>query len=129
VREWFKKTPKSEPTSPENKRRAERFNKVEPTRVYGEEEARDVVLRDISLSGVRFFCPQPLEKNSVLNIRINYNPIDFPVRVLVAWQRPVEGGFDHGAEFINVPDDEMNLLVDHLDEIRPSLLKDSPPKS
>jgi len=118
---WFSRK-KPEPKDPADKRRAERVPIFEITDVFGAGERLKAVVKDISLSGIRFSLPHQLEKQTVLKVRIDYNPVDFPVRALVVWVRPVsENEFDHGAEFVNVPQDEMNLLADHLETLKAAL--------
>jgi len=117
---WFGK----KKTSPDaaDKRRAERVPVFELTDIYAPGEHEQVTVKDISLSGLRFSMSRPLEVQTVLKIRIDYNPIDFPLRALVVWARPVsDHEYDHGAEFINVPDDERNLLADHLESIKAAI--------
>lgn len=119
---WFSRKPKEKAVDPSDKRGAERVPIFEVTDVYATGEQQKVVVKDISLTGLRFSTPCPMALQTVLKVRIDYNPIDFPLRALVVWARQVgDAEYDHGAEFVNVPQDEKNLLADHLETIKEAL--------
>jgi hypothetical protein len=122
---WFKKKkPEKSASDFSDKRKAERLYVTDDTELFAPEEVHKITLKDISKTGVRFVSDALIPKNTVIKIKINYYPIDFPLRVNVIWSKKVsEMEFEHGAEFVNVPQDEMNMLLDHLDLIRESLQK------
>lgn len=70
-------------------------------------------LIDMSGSGVRFTCPQPLEVGFVLVITLpligGSQPRD--LRAHVQWVRPAGKEWQIGAEFFNVPAADRDLIV------------------
>lgn len=116
---WFGRKKPQAPTDGSDKRRAPRVPVFELTDMRATEEHLQVTMKDVSLVGLRFGTNRPLAKDSVVKVRIMYNPIDFVLRAVVVWNRQVsEDEWDNGAEFVNVPADERLLLEDHLETLR-----------
>ena len=116
---WKKKKPDAS-----NKRKVERFNWEDTTDIFTPEGEVKIAVKDISAGGLRFLADKLLPKNTVLKIKINYNPIDFPLRLLILRNVEVAPGvYEHGGEFINTPPEEMTLLQDHLELIKAELHK------
>lgn len=116
---WFgrKKPPQAQDGS--EKRRAPRVPVFEVTDMMSTDERVQVTVKDISAVGIRFASNAPLTKDSVIKVKIQYNPIEFVLRAVVMWHRQVKDGeWDNGAEFVNVPADEKLLLEDHLETLK-----------
>lgn len=114
---WFRKNPKR--TQGSNKRTHERFNWEDSTDLFSPEGGRKIDVKDISKGGIRFFSNEDIPKNTVFKIKLNYNPIDFPLTVMVVRSRQAEEGiYEHGGIFVNVPKEDMILLEDHLEMIQ-----------
>jgi len=120
---FFKKKPKVEPEKKGMDQRATpRFSVNEISLLISSGEKCSVTLRDISLGGVRFETDRELPKDSVTSFVIDYNPINFVLKVHVVRCRRLENGnFEIAGPFVNVPGDEMNLLKDHMETIRQSI--------
>ena len=112
---WFKKRSKTGG----GKRVFERFNWEESTDLFSPEGGRKIDVKDISKGGIRFWSDEAIPKNTAFKIKINYNPIDFPLMVMVVRSTEVqEGIYEHGGVFVNVPREDMILLEDHLEMIQ-----------
>lgn len=116
---WFGRKKPQESKDGADKRRAPRVPVFELTDMMATEEHLQVTVKDISLVGIRFSTARPMAKDSVVKVKIQYNPIDFVLRAVVMWNRPLgDGDFDNGAEFVNIPPDEKLLLDDHLETLK-----------
>jgi len=114
---WFKKKSKSKDSF--NKRISERFNWEDSTDLFSPEGGRRIDVKDISKGGLRFFSDKEIPKNTAFKIKINYNPIDFPLMVMVVRSKEIEEGiYECGGIFVNVPREDMILLEDHLEMIQ-----------
>jgi hypothetical protein len=119
---FFRKKPKVEEKKGADQRATPRFSVNEISLLIASGEKCKVILRDISLGGVRFETDRELQKDSVTNFVIDYNPINFVLKVHVLRCKPLENGnFEIAGPFINIPTDEMNLLKDHMETIRQSI--------
>jgi hypothetical protein len=103
-----------------DKRRFERIPIVEYTDIEGHRHTVPVKLLNISLGGVKFQCQEKLEKSSVYTLIMNFHPIDFPVCITIAWEKPpaVPGPYEYGAEFYELPREERWLLREHLEQLK-----------
>jgi len=87
-----------------------------------EKDPLKVKVRDLSMGGIGFLAPQPLDVSKVFTLFLDYDPVDFPLRVVILWNKPVEDSeFLHGAEFVNVPHEEGVLLKDYIEALRKSM--------
>ena len=77
-----------------------------------------IELLDLSASGARFRAPRDIPVNSALRITINFYPVEFPIRGLVAWSRKVdEETYEHGCEFVNLDPEEQYLIKNYVNEV------------
>ncbi len=80
-------------------------------------EEYPIRLLDISTAGARFESDREFSPESLVRILLDHFPVDVPLRALVAWSRPLDGGlFEHGVEFINLPRAESVLVQDFIVE-------------
>jgi len=80
-------------------------------------EEYPIQLLDISKAGARFESDRQFSPESLVRILLDHFPVDVPLRALVAWSRPLDGGFfEHGVEFINLPRAESVLVEDFIVE-------------
>jgi hypothetical protein len=87
-----------------------------------EKNAMRIKVRDLSMGGIGFISPLPLDVSKVFTLHLDYDPVDFPLRLVILWNKPAdEGEFLHGAEFVNVPKEEGVLLKDYIEALRKSL--------
>jgi hypothetical protein len=102
-----------------DKRKAPRLQFVDVTYVSDKEGTFKGQVFDISLTGIRFGTDREIPKRTVVDVNINYNPINFMQKAHVVWcKKRQDGIFEHGAEFINIPKERKLLLEDHLEDIR-----------
>jgi len=103
-------------SKPSERRREPRVAVVETLDAGGASgEPFAIELVDLSASGARFRTPQPIPVDTAIRMNINFYPVDFPIRALVVWTRPLDGGgFEHGAEFVNLPPEEAFLIRDYV---------------
>ena len=61
-------------------------------------------LMNISSSGMRFSLAQKLNKKEVIDININYDPVNFIQKAFIIWSKKNEekDKYEYGAEFINM---------------------------
>ncbi|MFH2144669.1 MAG: PilZ domain-containing protein [Candidatus Omnitrophota bacterium] len=83
-------------------------------RKNGEDKAeKKVLVRNISISGMRFIADEPLEREKLLLMRLVIPSIPVPinVEVKVVWQRIFsESFFDTGAEFVDFDYNQQEAL-------------------
>lgn len=72
---------------------------------------------DISVSGIRFYAEHKFSTGYIVDLSINYNPINFLQKAFVRWTSKVENEYEYGAEFINVNAINKLLLEDHIQNI------------
>lgn len=105
-----------------NKRKNARQETTDVTYVTNNEGTFKGSVTDISLSGIRFVLDYEIPKSYIVDVNINYNPINFIQKAHVVWSKKKEGGsYEYGAEFINVPKERLMLLEDHIQDIKKSL--------
>jgi len=76
-------------------------------------ESITIRLRDLSERGIRFTCDRQIPLYSAIVINFDLYPVNFALRALVVWCREEEKDrYIHGAEFVNLQDEEELLLVD-----------------
>jgi len=108
--------------SGKDKRKANRQDTLDVTYISNSEGTFKGSIIDISLSGVRFVLDIEIPKSYIIDVNINYNPINFIQKAHVVWTKKKEDGYyEYGAEFINVPRERLMLLEDHMQDIRKSL--------
>jgi hypothetical protein len=105
-----------------DKRKAPRLQFVDVTYVSDQEGTFKGSVLDISLTGIRFATDREIAKRTVVDVNINYNPINFMQKAHVVWsKKKTDGTYEHGAEFINIPKERKLLLEDHMIDIKESL--------
>jgi len=106
-----------------DKRRFERIPMVEYTDIEGHRHTVPVKLINISLGGVKFQSQERLEKSSIYTLIMNFHPIDFPVSITIAWEKPptVPGPYEYGAEFYQLPREEKWLLKESLEHLKETI--------
>ncbi len=105
--------------------------KVEDLRKSARKEIKDLAyiicsdgavkgeIADISLSGVRFILDVQIPGKFVIEININYKPVNFLQKAHIIWtKRNEQGKYEYGAEFINVRREHMVLLEDYINSFR-----------
>ncbi|MDQ7823104.1 MAG: PilZ domain-containing protein [Candidatus Eremiobacteraeota bacterium] len=103
----------------DEKRKAPRLQFVDVTYVSDSEGTIKGSVHDISLTGIRFCSDREIPKRIVVDVNINYNPINFMQKAHVVWSKKrSDGTYEHGAEFINVPKERKLLLEDHIKDIQ-----------
>ncbi len=109
--------------SGKEKRRAERQNTIDVTYISNNDGTFKGSITDISLSGVRFVLDREIPKRFIIDVNINYNPINFVQKAHVIWSKKKEDGYyEYGAEFINVARERLMLLEDHILDIKKAIL-------
>lgn len=110
-------------SNPEDQRRSRRIPWVEVSDLSHREFGTFTgEMRDLSPDGVRFVSARELPLDTVVQLQIKYNPIDFPIRACIVWKKEAGSGhFEYGAEFVNVPEGKKLLLKDHIQDIRKQL--------
>lgn len=102
-----------------DKRKTPRLQFVDVTYVSDSEGTIKGSVLDISLTGIRFCADKEIPKRTVVEVNINYNPINFMQKAHVVWsKKKSDGTWEHGAEFINVPKERRLLLEDHMEDIK-----------
>jgi len=105
-----------------DKRKAPRLQFVDVTYVSDQDGTFKGSVLDISLTGIRFSTDREIPRRTVVDVNINYNPINFMQKAHVVWaKKKSDGTFEHGAEFINIPKERKLLLEDHMMDIKESL--------
>jgi hypothetical protein len=103
----------------EDKRKAPRLQFIDVTYVSDLDGTFKGAVHDISLTGIRFSTDREIPKRTVVDVNINYNPINFMQKAHVVWaKKNQDGTFEHGAEFINIPKERRLLLQDHMEDIK-----------
>ena len=76
-------------------------------------------LMNISSSGMRFSLAQKLNKKEVIDININYDPVNFIQKAFIIWSKRNEekDKYEYGAEFINMNPTHKMLMEDYLKQI------------
>lgn len=76
-------------------------------------------LMNISSSGMRFSLDQKLNKKEVIDININYDPVNFIQKAFIIWSKKNEekDKYEYGAEFINMNPTHKMLMEDYLKQI------------
>lgn len=76
-------------------------------------------LMNISSSGMRFSLAQKLNKKEVIDININYDPVNFIQKAFIIWSKKNEekDKYEYGAEFINMNPTHKMLMEDYLKQI------------
>jgi len=105
----------------EDRRAKKRFNlaQAEYTDVCRREECVSISIKDISESGVRFWAQKEIPRDTLVMLNVNFFPVTFPIRSVIIWARSAEeDGFEHGAEFVNLPPEERALICTYLRELK-----------
>jgi Tfp pilus assembly protein PilZ len=75
--------------------------------------------RNLSAGGIRFYCKEKIPKGSTVEMTINFPDSPTPLKILskVVWIKELKkmGGFEVGAQFIDVDDDTFELLRKKID--------------
>lgn len=101
-----------------DKRKNPRLQFVDVTYVSNKEGTIRGSVFDISLTGIGFCTDKKIENGTVVEVNINYNPINFLQKAHVVWSKKRDDGtYEHGAEFINVPKERKLLLEEHIEDI------------
>ena len=76
-------------------------------------------LMNISSSGMRFCLNQKLNAKEVIDIDINYDPVNFIQKAFIIWSKENEESkkYEYGAEFINMTPTHKMLMEDYLKQI------------
>lgn len=76
-------------------------------------EAIVIRVKDLSERGIRFLTNRQIPLQSAIVVNFDMYPVNFALRALVVWSRELSRNrFIHGAEFINLEDEESLLLKD-----------------
>lgn len=125
---FFKKKATPEMTEPvdstpgADRRRFPRIPSNNELDIHTEQEPLRIKVRDLSMGGIGFLSTRALDVSKVFTLNLDYDPVEFPLRIVILWNRPSEGNeFLHGAEFVNVPHEEGVLLADYITALRTSL--------
>lgn len=99
----------------EKDRKNQRQDTDDPTFIIVSEGATRGTIADISISGVRFFTDKNLKIKSIVDININYDPVNFLQKAHIIWSKKAANGmFEYGAEFINVRPEHAVLLEGYI---------------
>lgn len=105
----------------DEKRKSQRHSHRDVTYISDGTEMHRGSMLNISLSGIRFVTDREINKRAVLDVNINYSPINFILKAQIIWCRIQSSGkYEHGAQFINVPKDRIILLEEHIQDIERS---------
>ena len=81
----------------------------------------DYVTKDISQGGISFFVNEFIPKGAVLKVRLDLKGIPFSFEALVHIVWVVEDqhkeGYEVGAEFENLSEDDTRYLIDYISSI------------
>lgn len=104
------------PPSESERRKSPRVPVLETMDAAGGSESFPIEMLDLSASGARFRSDRAIPVDTAVRVNINFYPVDFPIKALVVWTRPVEGTdrYEHGAEFVNMPPEEAFLIKDYV---------------
>ena len=74
---------------------------------------------NISSSGMRFSLDKKLNQREVIDININYDPVNFIQKAFIIWSTENEESkkYEYGAEFINMTPTHKMLMEDYLKQI------------
>jgi hypothetical protein len=76
-------------------------------------------VRDLSERGIKFIADQLIPQYSAIVINFDMYPVNFALRALVVWSRDSgKNHYVHGAEFVNLQDEEALLLKDFVKTLR-----------
>jgi hypothetical protein len=104
-------------SSAANLRRHKRAWVLDQIAVQQASERYVIELLDLSSSGARFRANRKIPVNTAIQMIIDFFPVDFSVRALVVWNKLVDdvtSDYDHGAEFINLPQEEGHLINEYV---------------
>jgi hypothetical protein len=90
------------------------LTEAEYTDVLRKGERVEISVKDISEAGLRFWALKEIPKDTVVLLNVNFFPVYFPIRSAIVWTRPSDEGYEHGAEFINIPPEEHALLCAYI---------------
>ena len=103
----------------QDKRTTERHNISDVLYISCENGIFKGNLMNISSSGMRFSLDQKLNQKEVIDININYDPVNFIQRAFIIWSTENEDSkkYEYGAEFINMTPTHKMLMEDYLKQI------------
>lgn len=96
-------------------------------KVVPEVKTKDYLTKDISQGGIRFFVHEFIPKDNFLKVRLTLKKISFSFEafVRVVWIREDirNERFEIGVEFINIPKEAAERLIDYIKYILESRYK------